>query len=542
MRLCCNNGIDERHEEGVRVEDGAGVLGVVLRADVPALVGQLNHLGQAALGVHARDGHARCLKALAVLVVELEAVAVTLLDVGHAIGIGNFRASLDTAGISAQTHRAAHVGDRLLVLHEVDDIVAGLGVYLGAVGIGEAQDITCKLDDHALHAQADAEGGHVVLTAPPEGDEFALDAALPESRCHHDAVVAAQQLLDVAVVDVFAVDIVEFEATVVVGAGVQQALVDALVGILQRDILAHQADAHFLFGALELGKEFVPLRQVRLSLTADARLLEDDVVQSLLVHHQRHLIDGGHVEALHHGVGTDVAELRHLLQHHRRQLVLGAQHEDIGLDTFLLQQLDTVLGGLGLELLGSGDIGDIGQVHADAAASQLPTQLADGLDKRQRLDIAHGAPDLGDDEVILAGGAQQLDVALDFIGDMGDNLDRLAQIVAAALLVDDALIDTARGHVVGARGLDVREAFIVPQVQVGLMAIDGDIALAVLIGVERSRVDVDVGVKLLARHAVAAREQQPRDARRDDALAQRRHHAASDKNVSCFHFLTHYYI
>ena len=40
------------------VEDGAGVLGVVLGADVPAVARQLDDLGQAALRVHARDTEA----------------------------------------------------------------------------------------------------------------------------------------------------------------------------------------------------------------------------------------------------------------------------------------------------------------------------------------------------------------------------------------------------------------------------------------------------------------------------------------------------
>ena len=223
------------------------------------------------------------------------------------------------------------------------------------------------------------------------------------------------------------------------------------------------------------------------------------------MHLEGYLIDGGHVERLHHGVGADVAELCDLLQHGGWQLVLGAQHEDVGLDTFLLQELDAVLCGFGLELLGSADVGDVSEVDADAAPSQFPSQLTYSLDKWQGLDVADGAANLGDDEVIFAGGAQQLDVTLDFVGDVGNDLDGLAQVVAAALLVDDALIDAARGDVVGTGGLDVGEALVVPQVEVGFMAIDGDVALAVLIGVERTGVDVDVGVELLAGDAIAAR-------------------------------------
>ena len=534
-----NNCLYEGHEEGVGIEDGAGVLGVVLGADVPAVARQLDDLGQAALRVHARDGHARLLKALAVLVVELKAVSVALLDVGDAIGLSNLGARLDVAGVSAQSHRAPHVGDRLLILHQVDDIMAGLGVHLGAVGIGQSQHIACELNDHALHTQADAEGGHIVLAAPLEGDKFALDASLPKAWSDDDAVMSGQELLDIGVGDVLAVDIVEFEAAVMVGACVQQALVDALVGILQGDVLAHEADAHFLLCTLELGQEVVPLRHVGLALDFEARFLDDDVVQTLLVHLEWHLIDGGHVQRLHDGIGAHVAELGHLLEHGGGQRVLGAQHEHVGLDTLLLQELDAVLCGLGLELLGRADIGDIGQVYADAAPAQFPSQLTYGLDKGEGLDVAHRATYLGDNEVIFAGGAQQLHVALDFVGDVRDDLNGLAQVIAAAFLVDDALINPSGRDIVGTGGLDVGEALIVAQVQVGLVPIDGDIALAVLVGVECAGIDVDIGVELLAGDAVAAREQQSGNAGCDNALTQRRDHAAGNKYVSGFHVFSH---
>ena len=158
--------------------------------------------------------------------------------------------------------------------------------------------------------------------------------------------------------------------------------------------------------SFEFCQEVVPLGQVGFSLTAEAGLFQNDVVEALLVHLEGHFIDGGHVQRLYYGVGAHVAELSHLLQHSRWQRVLGAQHQNVGLDTLLLQQLDAMLGRLGLELLSSADIGDIGQMDANATFAQFPTQLPYRLDKRQGLDIAHGTTNLGDDKVILARGAQ----------------------------------------------------------------------------------------------------------------------------------------
>ena len=70
-----------------------------------------------------------------------------------------------------------------------------------------------------------------------------------------------------------------------------------------------------------------------------------------------------------------------------------------------------------------------------------------------------------------------------------DNLHRLAEIVSAALLVDDALVDTPGGDVVRASSVDVGETLIVTEVEVGLVAVDSHIAFAMLVGVQCARID-----------------------------------------------------
>ena len=228
----------------------------------------------------------------------------------------------------------------------------------------------------------------------------------------------------------------------------------------------------------------------------------------LLVHLDGHFIDRVDVNRLYDSLGSHIAEERDLAAHLGRDVFLGAKDEDVGLDADLLKLLDRMLCRFGLQLLGCGDIGHVSQMDAEAVGAHLPAQLTHALEIGQRLDVADGAADFGDDEVEIAGVAEHLDVAFDFVSDMRHNLNGLAQIVAAAFFVDDTLIDTARGDVVGAGGLDVGEAFVVTQVEVGLVAVDGYVALAVLIGVKRTRIDVDIRVKLLNCHAIAAGFQQ----------------------------------
>ena len=147
-------------------------------------------------------------------------------------------------------------------------------------------------------------------------------------------------------------------------------------------------------------------------------------------------------------------------------------------------------------------------------------ELADALQVGERLDVAYRASDFGNHEVELVLDAQLLDVALDFVGDVGHHLDGLPQIVATAFFFDDVLVDAPGGDVVGMGGADACETLVVPQVKVGFQSVFRHVALAVLIGVERAGVDVDVGVKLLDGDVVASCLKQFSDGGGDDAFSQ----------------------
>ena len=77
----------------------------------------------------------------------------------------------------------------------------------------------------------------------------------------------------------------------------------------------------------------------------------------------------------------------------------------------------------------------------------LQTDLTDGLQEGLALNVAGGAADLGDDDVRLGALGQIIDVALDLVGNVGDDLHGLAQISALTLLVQDVPVDLAGGQV-----------------------------------------------------------------------------------------------
>ncbi len=106
--------------------------------------------------------------------------------------------------------------------------------------------------------------------------------------------------------------------------------------------------------------------------------------------------------------------------------MLAAANQHVRLDTDLTQLPDRMLSRLGFELCGSLQIGHQRQMDKQAVLfSGFHRKLANGFKERQALDIADRTADLGDYHVDIAL-AQLANDALDFVGDMGNDLDGLA--------------------------------------------------------------------------------------------------------------------
>src|SRR5204863_3869855 len=131
---------------------------------------------------------------------------------------------------------------------------------------------------------------------------------------------------------------------------------------------------------------------------------------------------------------------------------------------------------------------------ADVVAAERDAELADGFEKRQRLDVADGAPYFDDRDFRVAGAAAN--PSLDFISDMRNHLHGAAQIIAATLLAYDALVDLPGREVVALRHPHIGEALVVAEIEIGLGAIVGHEHFAVLERRHRPGIDVDVRIEL----------------------------------------------
>src|SRR3984893_491668 len=130
----------------------------------------------------------------------------------------------------------------------------------------------------------------------------------------------------------------------------------------------------------------------------------------------------------------------------------------------------------------------------NALAAELVAELADRLEERQALDVADRAADFAKDEILV--GEIGLDELLDRVSDVGDDLDRRAQIFAAPFAADDRGVDPPGGDRIAAPRGNPDIALIVAEIEIGLGTVVGDEYLAVLVGAHRAGGDVQVGIEL----------------------------------------------
>ena len=160
---------------------------------------------------------------------------------------------------------------------------------------------------------------------------------------------------------------------------------------------------------------------------------------------------------------------------------------------------------------------------ADVGPTDVRAELSNCLYEGDDLHVADGAADLDQDHVDVLGG-QAPDPLLDLVGHVRDDLNGLAEVVAAALLRDDRGVDRPRRRVRVPIQALVDEALVVPEVEVGLSPVIGHEDLAVLARVHGPRVDVDVGVELAHRDSKATLLEEATERRGRQALSERGGH------------------
>ncbi len=83
---------------------------------------------------------------------------------------------------------------------------------------------------------------------------------------------------------------------------------------------------------------------------------------------------------------------------------------------------------------------DVGQI----SSSHISSELSNGFQEGQRLNITNGSADFGNHNIGIAIGGHTVNAVADFTGDMGDDLNGSSVVTASSLLINDGLIESSR--------------------------------------------------------------------------------------------------
>ncbi len=342
-----------------------------------------------------------------------------------------------------------------------------------------------------------------MLTAVRRSGHLAFDTALAEPTRNDDAVEISETTGSEKPLDLFRLNPLDLDVGPVMNAGMVERLDDRQIGVGKRDVLADHADTDRCRGLLDTTHERFPGTEVDGGVT-ETKDVADIVVEALVVQHERNLVEARRVGGIGDTGDRYVAEVGDLAAEIRADRLFRSTHDRIGLNAPAAQFGDGVLRRLGLHLTGRADERHQRDMDvADIVATDVKSELTDRLEEGQDLDVAHRAADLGDDDVDVVA-HQSIDPTLDLVGDVGNHLHRLAEIVTTPLGSDDRAVDRAGRPVGVGREVLIDEPLVVPEVEIGFAAIVGDEHLAVFEGVHRARIDVEIRVEFLHGDAEAA--------------------------------------
>ena len=134
-------------------------------------------------------------------------------------------------------------------------------------------------------------------------------------------------------------------------------------------------------------------------------------------------------------------------------------------------------------------------------------ELTNCLQKWLALNVTDSSANFNDGNVRIIGSKIPIETALDFIGDMRNNLYSPSAIVTAAFLLKNRPVNLTSCYIGVFIQALVDEALIMSQIKVGLGTVIGNKNLSVLYRVHSTGVDIDVRIEFLHGYFVSTRFQ-----------------------------------
>ena len=293
-------------EHGVRFQRFRFEFRVELAAEIPGMVRQFGNFDKIPVGGIAGELQAIAGYDFFILSIELVAVAMAFGNLLFTVYPECQGVRIQIAGISAQSHVAAHDIATQQFAQHVEHPVRSGRIKLGTVGVKPAY-IAGELNDKAVHSQADAEKRNIIDARIPGSLEHPVEPPLAESAGNEDSVKIVELFVQHGVQQTLRFHPLEPHFQLMGQAPVVQGLIEALIGVLVLDIFAHDTDIYRVNRIADFQDHAFPEAQIRLFFR-NIQKSDDGIVQTFTVQNQGNLINIVNIKRRNNNIFRNVAE------------------------------------------------------------------------------------------------------------------------------------------------------------------------------------------------------------------------------------------
>ena len=385
---------------------------------------------------------------------------------------------------------------------------------------------------HCIPLQTPKNG--IVFASDADRFDFPFEVAFAGAARKENPVDAFQERFRFFATDAIARNAQDADVRVVGDTGVNERFVNRFISVFKLGVFRDDGDGRLFVRATERVEHFVPTVQFGGFRFGEAEAVDDHLVELGVGQGERHFVNREiGVPFFDDALARNVAEERDFGAFFLRDRLFRAADDEVRLNPDLAQTFDGVLRRFRFQFARRFQIRDKRQVDVNAVfLPDFEPELTNRFEEREAFDVADRSADFRNDDVDVVPG-QARDAGFQFVRNVRDDLHRLAAILAAFFLFANALVNFAGRPAAVLRKRAVREAFVVPEVEVGFAPVVEDVRFAVFLRTQEPREDVQIRVELLHTNRKTATFKKHPDRGARQAFPERANDAAGDENVLC---------
>src|SRR5436189_488947 len=241
-------------------------------------------------------------------------MAMTLRNHVDFVNAGGEGPPFELRGVGSQAHSPADRVDAEQIAELINHRIRRVRIKLRAIRLPQSANILSEFDDRALHSQANAEVGNLLLARELDSTNHSGNTPLAEAARNQDSVELTEPGGFAAFFQAFRFDPIDLRPEIMHEPPVDQCFAQALIRILELDVFADHANRYFVNRVVHAVDKRFPIPHPALG-RGQMEQAHDLVIETFKRIYQRDFVNAGDIFDSDDGAFRHVAEERNFRFH-----------------------------------------------------------------------------------------------------------------------------------------------------------------------------------------------------------------------------------